>query len=71
MLLQLGPGHCRADAPAPLLFSDRAGFRDALDVHDKPGLHDVGAHLDQQVRAAGQHACLAVRGSEQGYRPFQ
>ena len=46
-------------APAALFLGDRAGLGDLLDVDDQLGIDDVGAHLDQQVGAPGQHPRLA------------
>ena len=46
-------------APAALLLGDRPGLGDLLDVDDQLGVDDVGAHLDQQVGAPGQHPRLA------------
>ena len=44
---------------------------DLLDVDDQLRVDDVGAHLDQEVGASGQHAGLARRPREQGDRSFQ
>src|SRR6185369_4638529 len=70
VLLELGAGHGRADAPAAFFLSDRAGLRDLLDIDDEVWIDDVGPHLNEQVGAPGEHARLAGRRRQQGHGSF-
>ena len=65
VLLELGAGDGGADAKAAALLLDLAQLGDALDVDHENGLDHVGAHLHQQIGAAGQHARLAAFLGEQ------
>ena len=70
MLLELGAGHRRADPPAALFLSDRAGLRDLLDVDDQVRIDDVGAHLHEQIGAPREHTRLARGRGQQRHRSF-
>ena len=71
MLLQLGPRHRSADAPAALVLGDDASLGDLLDVDDQLRADDVGAHLDQEICASRQNPRLAYRVREQRDRSVQ
>ena len=59
VLLELGAGDGGADAEAARLLLDLARLGDALDVDHEHGVEHVGAHLHQQIGAAGQHTRIA------------